>query len=1078
MQTTGTPAAGDATIQREFEAVIFDLDGVVVDTASIHARAWTRLFEEVLPTLTDSPVAPFDVTVDYRRFVDGRIREDGIRQFLGSRGISIPESTTADDDSALSIAGLAARKQALFLEELTRTGVAVFPDTLALLQTLRRGRVATALVTSSRNSAPILEGAGLAGQFDVVIDGNDSAAMNLPGKPDPAGFLEAARRLGVPPAMAVVLEDSEAGIRAAVAGGFGLAVGVAREPDGEALLAAGANVILEDLTLLSLSTEGALVGWAGGASSSDPWALRFHGFVPQAEGVRETLCTLGNGYWGTRGAAPEVRADAVHYPGSYLAGVYNRVRTDLGSHQVEDDHLVNAPNWLPLGFRVEDGDWFQPSDEGLLTYDQELDLRRGVLSRTVRFRDAAGRTTRVESERFVSQDDPHLAVLVTTFTAEDWHGAVQVRSAIDGRVTNRNVAEHRLFANGHLRPRVAEQLDDETIVLEMETTESGIHIAEAARTRVFRAGGAISPPRRLLTDPAGWVAHELDLLLDPAQPVRVEKTVMVYTSRDRAIASPTAAVTSWLARAQGAELLRADHERAWRTLWGDFAVELDAEPRKSLAVNLNTFHVLQTVAAAGADLDAGVPARGLHGEGYRGHVFWDEVFVYPILTLRRPELSRALMGYRYRRLKEARASARLVGRRGAMFPWQSAIDGREETPTALYNPRNDKWMPDNSRQQRHVGIAIAYSVWQTYQATGDRQFLVEQGAELLLEVARFFASIARYDPVDDRYDIEGVMGPDEFHDGYPGRPGTGVRNNAYTNVMTAWVLGRAIETVELLRQQFCGTLWDRVQLEENEIEIWARIARRLRVPFHSDGVISQFEGYEDLPEFDWVGYRHRYRSIRRLDLILGAEGDSTNNYRLSKQADVLMLLYLFSAEELRALLKSLGYDFPPDALVRTVEFYTARSTHGSTLSNVVHSWVNARADRERSWAFLGDALDSDLSDTVGSTTNEGIHLGAMAGSIDMLIRCYTGLEIREDRLWFHPLLPTELGRVTFSINYRGQLVTITVTTDDLTLDVKAGGMSPVGVVVDGETFQLAPGHRRSFPLRTGRKTAPATRSGS
>ena len=131
---------------------------------------------------------------------------------------------------------------------------------------------------------------------------------------------------------------------------------------------------------------------------------------------------------------------------------------------------------------------------------------------------------------------------------------------------------------------------------------------------------------------------------------------------------------------------------------------------------------------------------------------------------------------------------------------------------------------------------------------------------------RFFASLARYDEVDDRYDIDAVMGPDEFHDGYPGAPGTGLRNDAYTNVMTAWMLRRAVETVSLLEHRYCRPLWN-----------------RLRVLFHADGVISQFEGFQDLPEFDWESYRARYQSIAGLDLILNAEGDSTDNHRLSKQ---------------------------------------------------------------------------------------------------------------------------------------------------------------------------------------------------
>lgn len=797
----------------------------------------------------------------------------------------------------------------------------------------------------------------------------------------------------------------------------------------------------------------------------DPWVLRYTGFDPASEGHREALCTLGNGYWGTRGAAPEEDAGAAHYPGTYLAGVYNRVRTQIGSRTLEDEHMVNAPNWLPLRFRVADGQWFRLRSANLLAYEQELDLRRATLRRVVLFEDDAGRITRVTSSRFVSQAAPHVAAMEYTFEAENWAGPLTVRSALDGRVANRNVPAERLLVGTHLDPRRASEVDGETVLLEMETTQSGIHIAMAARTRALLGRAPLAPVRRLLIDDNAWVAHEFELHLEPSCPVRVEKVVVVATSRDRAIASPASAVTTWLQRLPSPEDLRRAHEQEWELLWDAFAVRMSSDARHSLALNLNTFHVLQTVAAVDdADLDAGLPARGLHGEGYRGHVFWDEMYVYPILTLRRPDLSRALLGYRYRRLDEARAMARAAGHRGAMFPWQSGIDGSEVTPAELYNVHSGRWLPDYSHHQRHVGLAIAYSVWEYYQSTGDADFLRSQGAELLLEVARFFAGLTTYDEEADRYDIDGAMGPDEYHDGYPGAPGQGMRNNAYTNVMTAWVLRRAIETVALLESRNCRPLWNRLKLRPDELGRWEHISRRLRVPFHADGVMSQFEGFGDLPDFDLDAFLAQHHSLHNLGFILEAQGDSTNSYRICKQPDVLMLLYLFSAEELRALLEDLGYEFPPDAVVRTVEFYGERTTDGSTLSNVVHSWVEARRDRARSWEALTRALESDLSDIQGGTTHAGIHLGAMAGSVDMVVRCYAGLEIRNDMLWLHPALPAELAEIAFTISYREQPMRIEITPTTARLHLDPLGAHPITVFVEGREARLSPGETREFPI--------------
>jgi trehalose/maltose hydrolase-like predicted phosphorylase len=551
------------------------------------------------------------------------------------------------------------------------------------------------------------------------------------------------------------------------------------------------------------------------------------------------------------------------------------------------------------------------------------------------------------------------------------------------------------------------ELNADTVLLEAETNQSEIRIAMAARTRVRGNHGGSITDRTLIQPTPAYVGHEFGLLIEAGVPVTVEKVVAVSTSRDRAISTPALAVTARIGRAGSFGQLLDAHSEVWACLWDRFGVTVEDGARVGLALTLNSFHVLQTLSSAAVDVDAGVPARGLHGEAYRGHVFWDEVFIYPMLTLRAPELTRDLLRYRYRRLGAARAAARANRHRGAMFPWQSGSDGREETPAQLWNPRSGRWMADNSRRQRHVGLAIAYATWKYYDATGDVLFLIDHGAELIVEVARFFASLAVHGPGDDRYDICGVMGPDEFHDGYPDAPGAGLRNNAYTNVLAAWVLQRAAETVALLRGHDCGELWPRLALRRGEPKIWRRIGHRLRVPFH-DGVISQFEGYEHLAEFDWAGYRARYGDIGRLDLILEAEGDTTNHYRLSKQADVLMLFYLFSADELRAILHSLDYAFPPEAIPRTVDYYTARTSHGSTLSRLVHAWVLARGDRHRSWSLFTATVESDLADIQGGTTREGIHLGAMAGSVDLAVRCYGGIETRGNALWLNPAVPPEL----------------------------------------------------------------------
>ncbi len=238
------------------------------------------------------------------------------------------------------------------------------------------------------------------------------------------------------------------------------------------------------------------------------------------------------------------------------------------------------------------------------------------------------------------------------------------------------------------------------------------------------------------------------------------------------------------------------------------------------------------------------------------------------------------------------------------------------------------------------------------------------------------------------------------------------------------------------------------------------VSRRLRVVFHADGVISQFEGYEDLAEFDWAGYRARYGDIRRLDRILEAEGDDPNRYKASKQADVLMLFYLLSADELRAIFSRLGYELAPEMIPATVDYYLARTSHGSTLSAVVHAWVLARSDRQASWQFFLEALDSDVHDVQGGTTGEGIHLGAMAGTLDLVQRCYTGIELRDDVLHVDPHMPPGLRELEMELRYRGQWgVQMHATQDGMRIGVRRSATPPIRIAVgSGPVTTLQDGH--------------------
>jgi len=799
---------------------------------------------------------------------------------------------------------------------------------------------------------------------------------------------------------------------------------------------------------------------------SDAWALTYDAWDPDNQPLREALCTLGNGFFATRGAAEEATAGGPHYPGTYLAGGYNRLESEISGRVIEHEDLVNWPNWLCLGFRVEGEDWFDIGSTDLLSFRQTLNFREGILERHIRFRHAGHRQTALVSRRLVHLADPHLAAVQWIVTPENWSGRIEIRSALDGRVSNQGVARYRDLNSRHLDVLDLGRAGEDGVYLAVQTSQSHIRMVQAARTRVFADDQPAVLQRETRIENA-IAEQRLLVTCQREKPLRVEKIVALYTSRDFAISEPRGAAQDAIRRAGEFAELRTSHVLAWERQWNRADIDLGSGHTWSQRVlRLHLFHLLQTASVASTDLDVGVPARGLHGEAYRGHIFWDELFIVPLLNLRMPEITRALLMYRYRRLGEARHLAREAGYRGAMYPWQSGSSGREESQVLHLNPQSGRWMPDDTHRQRHINAAIACNIWRYFEATGDIEFLSFYGAEMLLEIARFWASIASYNSDRDRYDIRHVVGPDEFHTHYPDGDAPGLNNNAYTNVMAAWVLRCARQVLERLSEERSAELTTQLGIDDRELERWDTISRRLFVPFHDGGILTQFEGYEKLDEFDWDAYRHKHQDISRLDRILKAEGDTPDRYKASKQADALMLFYVFSCEELRELFDQLGYAFDPDMIPRTIRYYMARTSHGSTLSRVVHAWVLARSDRERAWELFQQALESDVADIQGGTTSEGIHLGAMAGTVDIIQRCHTGIEMRDSILWLNPCLPEPLNEIRLCLRYRGYWLRLHVTGKRLTIRLEHGPPGSVQIGFRDQGYTLAQGEGCEFELAT------------
>ena len=437
----------------------------------------------------------------------------------------------------------------------------------------------------------------------------------------------------------------------------------------------------------------------------DLFTLAYDRFDPAEEGLREALTSTGNGYLCSRGTAEWEDADDVHYPGTYVHGFYNRETAILGGRPVLNEDLVNLPNWLVLKLGIDDENTIRLADVEVLDYRHELDVRHATVHRDVRFRDRSGRVTSLHSRRFVSMADPHHGGIEWTVVPEGWSGRMRVVSAIDGRVLNRNVARYGQLAGRHLSPVSPQLWGPEVIALKARTRQSDLFISEAARTRLFKDGVPVTVERTHVQMP-DYIQQVLEVEVEAGETVQVEKMVSFSTSRDPAVGDTMEKASRSTARYLDFGPAWDRHAASWQGLWDACDLSVRGDDRVQQLLRLHTAHLLQVCSRHTADLDAGLPARGLNGEAYRGHVFWDELFVLPYLSLRLPEVARGLLMYRYRRLPEARALAFADGHRGAMYPWQSGSEGTEETQRVHLNPLSGRWDTDHSHHQRHVGAAI------------------------------------------------------------------------------------------------------------------------------------------------------------------------------------------------------------------------------------------------------------------------------------------------------------------------------------------------------------------------------------
>ena len=746
----------------------------------------------------------------------------------------------------------------------------------------------------------------------------------------------------------------------------------------------------------------------------------------------ESLLTIGNGYVSLRGTTPEMEISDDHYPGTYVSGVYNEASSVIGERTIKNEDLVNLPNFQKMFFMVDD-EVISIDQKQVASYHRHVDMRTGEFTSEMVVTLKNGTIATVKTKKIVSMSNRKMYGIQYGLQLSKPCDNITFVSEGDGGVYNYNVERYR-----HLN---ADHLDIVAIKGCDKTAEMLVRTKDHAQTVYLKShlNSPLLKEKKLATRVSEKVVTQsLSFKGEADTCYWFEK--IVYVSKEdetkKAIDFPRY------------EFMKTDSIIAWKELWETAGIWITGDLMSQKMLNIHTYHLLVSGSPEGLrNNDVSITARGLHGEAYRGHIFWDELFILPFYIYHFPETARELLLYRYERLEMAQRMAKEAGFKGAMYPWQSGRDGSEQSQSIHLNPLNGQWKEDSSRLQRHVSLAIAYNIWYYYHMTEDKLFMIDSGLPMMMAIAKFWIDKGEYDSKSGRCNISGVMGPDEFHEGYPDNDMLGVKNNAYTNLMATWLFNKVNEF------KLDATFRDLVMplLENDEWEKMAQMSRDLALNINEAGIIEQFEGYVDLKELDWVYYKNQYDNIQRMDRILDAEGKTSDAYQVSKQPDVLMLFYNLPEKDVTSLIHQLGYQVEGHYVQRNLAYYLERTTHGSTLSRIVHAELALKlGHKELGWSLYQDALFSDYHDIQGGTTAEGIHTGVMASTLQVTLRVFAGVETRGNYLEITPNLPDTWAKINFHLAFKGANCHIVI--DKKNISIKSDKV--IQVKVDGNLINI------------------------
>jgi trehalose/maltose hydrolase-like predicted phosphorylase len=716
------------------------------------------------------------------------------------------------------------------------------------------------------------------------------------------------------------------------------------------------------------------------------WQIEETTFDPKSLHVGETIYTIGNGYFGTRGSFEE------GYPGSteatLLWGVFDSV-------EISKEELANVPDWLTVRLTVN-GEHVRLDRGTILEFRRTLDVQRALLQREVLWRGENGLTLRLRSERFASLVNEHCGALRYSLTVEqDLPEAVEIEfwATFNQAVGNNNLLHWEMVDQGK---------EEASFWLHSQTRHSFVQLVQSMRLNTTTEGF-----EQEVLDLAGGI--RLYGRLQVGETLTVDKLVSMYTSLDDG--EPQANALKDLGLERSYYTLLGQHEQAWQAFWQQADILLEGDDKSQQAIRYNLYQLRCNASAHNSR--ASIAAKGLTGFGYDGHVFYDtEIFMFPFFLYIQPLIARNLLLYRYRLLDGARKNAQLSGHKGAQYPWESASDGQETTPTIV--PQQNDGKPGlvlNGLLEVHISADIAFAVWNYWQVTGDDAFMRDSGAEMLLSTALYWSSRATYNSEQKRYEIQDVIGPDEWH--------IHVNNSVYTNAMARWNLQTALSILDWLQNDAPARreeLVARLDLNESTLQHWQEISSHMLIlQDQKTSLFEQFEGFFKLEPFDQGPYAGRYSSYQAL---LGV--DPLQTHQIVKQADVLLLLTLLKEQ------------FDLETKSANWQYYYPITDHdyGSSLSSALHAILACELSLcDVAYDLFSEGVLVDLENRDADSAR-GIHLGSCGAAWQAVVFGFAGLRFTPSGYTTHPCWPKDWKRLAFNVQHKGQNVHVDLRRED------------------------------------------------